>query len=71
MKKGVLMNFAKPSRSLFFNKVAYLRPATLLKNRFQHRCFPVNFAKYLRTTFHRTLLGDIFCSALVLLDRLL
>ena len=32
-----------------------LRPATLLKNRPWHRCFPVNFAKFLRTTFvHNT-----------------
>ena len=28
-----------------------LRPATLLKKRLWHRCFPVNFAKFLRTTF--------------------
>ena len=34
-----------------FNKVAALRPATLLKNRLWHRCFHVNFAKSLRTTF--------------------
>ena len=36
-------------QSLFFNKVAGLRPATLLKKRLWHRCFPVNFAKFLRT----------------------
>ena len=35
--------------SLFFNKVAGLRPATLLKNTLWHRCFPVNFAKFPRT----------------------
>ena len=34
-----------------FNKVADLRPATLLKKRLRHRCFPVNFVKLLRTTF--------------------
>ena len=28
-----------------------LRPATLLKKRLEHRCFPVNFAKFLRTPF--------------------
>ena len=28
-----------------------LRPATLLKKRLSHRCFPVKFAKFLRTTF--------------------
>ena len=26
-------------------------PATLLKKRLWHRCFPVNFAKFLRTPF--------------------
>ena len=55
-KKGVLRNFAKSTgkhlcQSLFFNKVAGLRPATLLKKRLWHRCFPVNFAKFLGTPF--------------------
>ena len=39
------------ARLSFFNKVAILRPATLLKKRVWHRCFPVNFVKYLRTPF--------------------
>ena len=30
---------------------ANLRPATLLTKRLWHRCFPVNFAKFLRTPF--------------------
>ena len=56
MKKYVLKNLAKFAEkhlrsSLFFNKVAGLMPATLLKKRLQHRCFPVNFAKFLRTPF--------------------
>ena len=38
-------------QSLFFNKFAALRPATLLKKRLWHRCFHVNFAKCLRTLF--------------------
>ena len=55
-KKGVLKNFAKvPGKHLFqsfsFNKVAHLRPATLLKKRFWHKCFPVNFAKFSRRPF--------------------
>ena len=33
----------------FLNKVADLRSATLLKKRLWHSCFPVNFAKFLRT----------------------
>ena len=55
-QKGVLRNFAKFTgntcvRVSFFNKVASLRPATLLKKRLWHRCFPVNFTKFLRTQF--------------------
>ena len=38
-------------QSLFLNKVAGVRPATLLKKRLWHRYFPVNFAKLLRTPF--------------------
>ena len=38
-------------QSLFFNKVAGLRRATLLKERLWRRCFPENFAKFLRTPF--------------------
>ena len=37
--------------SLFFNKVADFQPATLFKKKLQHRCYPVNFAKFLRTSF--------------------
>ena len=38
-------------QSLFFNKDANLRPATLLKKRLWHRCFSVKFTKILRTPF--------------------
>ena len=49
-RKSVLRNFAKFTgkhlfQSLFFNKVAGLRPALW------HRCFSMNFAKFLRTPF--------------------
>ena len=55
-KKVVLKNFTKLTgkhlcHNLFFNKDAGLRPATLLKKRLWHRCFPVNFVKLLRTPF--------------------
>ena len=36
------------------------RPVTLLKKRLWHKCFPVNFAKFLRTPFHRTPPDDCF-----------
>ena len=56
MNKSVRRNFAKftgkPLRqSLFLNKVAGMRPATLFKKRLRHKCFPVNFPKFLRTPF--------------------
>ena len=41
-------------QSLFFNKVAGLRPVTLLKKRLWYKSFPVNFAKFLRTLFSQT-----------------
>ena len=34
-----------------FQKVAGLRPGTLFKKRLWQSCFPVNFAKFLRTLF--------------------
>ena len=41
--------------NILFGKVAFkiisLRPATLLKKRLWHKCFPVNFVKFLRTPF--------------------
>ena len=54
--KVVLKNFAKfigkhLCHSLFFNKVAGLRPATLIKKILWHRCFPINFAKFLEHLF--------------------
>ena len=46
-KKGILGNFAKfTGKHLCKSR---LRPATLLKKRFWHRCFPVKFVKFLRT----------------------
>ena len=55
-KEGVLTNLTKFTgkhlcQRIFFNKVAGLSPATLFKNIFWHRCFPVDFAKFLRIPF--------------------
>ena len=61
-KKVVLRNFTKwkgkhVCQSLFFNKVAGLRPANLLKKRLWHRCFPVKFCEIFKNTFfYRTAL---------------
>ena len=55
VRKDLLRNFAKLTgkhlcQSLFFTEVG-LRPATLLKKRLWHKCFPVNFAKIFKTSF--------------------
>ena len=55
-KKRVLRNFTKfiekhLCQSLFFNKVAGVRPAALLTKRLWHKCFAVKFVKFLRTSF--------------------
>ena len=50
IKKGVLWNFVK-----FIG----LRPANLLKKRLWHRCFPVNFTKFLRTPFLQSTSGRL------------
>ena len=65
VRKGVLRNFAKFTwkylrQVLFYNKVAGPEPGTLLKKRLWHICFPMNFAKFQRTPFHRTSLNDCF-----------
>ena len=53
-KEIVLKTFSKFTgkhlrRSLFFNKV--VGPATLLKKRLRHRCFPVNFCEVFKNIF--------------------
>ena len=42
----------------FLNKVAGPKPATLLKKDW-HRCFPVNFAKFIRTPFLQNISGRL------------
>ena len=49
------------ARVSFFDKVAGLWPATLLKERLWHRFLPVNFVKFLRTPFLTEHLRCYFC----------
>ena len=56
VKKGVLKNFANFTEkhlchSLFFNKFAGFQAWNFIKKWLQHKCFPVNFAKFFRTPF--------------------
>ena len=62
-KKGILRNFAKftgknLSQSLFFNKVAGLRPATLFKKETLAQLFSCEFCKFLQNTSGRLFLYD-------------
>ena len=43
-------------QSLYFNKVG---PATLLKQKLRRRCFPMNYAKVLRTPFLQNTSGPL------------
>ena len=59
MKKCVLGNFTKFTgnhlcQSLLFNKVAVLRPATILEKTLWHKCCPVNFAIFQSTFLQNT-----------------
>ena len=63
-----------PVPESLFHKVAGLRPAalkkrpwhrppTLPKKRLCHKCFVVNFARFLRSPFYRTPPGDCSCNS--------
>ena len=65
-KKGIFKNFSKCAgqhlyRRSFLNKIAGVRPTTLLKKRLRHKCFPVNFVKFLEYFLYRTTPGNCFC----------
>ena len=55
-KIGVLKNYANFTgkhlcQSILFKKVASLQTCNFIRKRLQQRCFPVKFAKFLRTPF--------------------
>ena len=73
-KMGVFKYFAKFTgkhlrQSLFFDKVAALRPATLFKKRLWHRPFPTNFPKFLKTPFSHNTSRAYLWSRMTLLLR--
>ena len=51
LKNGVKFKGKHMRRSLFFDRVAVLIPATLLKVRLRQIGFPVNFEQHLKTLF--------------------
>ena len=71
---GVLINYTKFAwkhlrQSLFFNKVAGLRSATLLKKRLLHRWFPVSFVKFIRTPLSQNTSGLLLLESINTLEK--
>ena len=71
IKKGVLRSLANFTakhlcQGLFFNKVAGIRPPTLLKKRLWHNCFPANLAKFISNTFSKEHLWWLLLNNIVL-----
>ena len=74
--KKVLQKFTGKHlcRNHFLNKVTDLQGAPLLKKRLWHRCFPVNFVKFVRKPIlksicERLLLFCHLCSAVIILPK--
>ena len=51
-KKRSSQKFFKNSQENTCARVSSLKPKILLKRRLWHRCFPVNFAKFLKAPEH-------------------
>ena len=58
-KKVFLKSFTNFTGKHLCWKTPGLRNATLLKSKLQHRCFPVKFEKFLRTTFLKSTSGQM------------
>ena len=52
-----------PVLESIFNKVAGLKACNFIKKRLQHRCFPVKFAKFLRTPTLKNICERLFPTA--------
>ena len=74
VRRGVLRNFAKFTRkhmcqAPFFKKCCRQKTCNFIKKRLRHMCFPLNFAKFLRTPFSQNTSGQLFlCDLLLLLS---
>ena len=67
-----LRNFHRkaPVLESLFNKATSLQACNFIKKRLQLRCFPVTFAKFLRTLFLLNTSSDCFCNVLQLTQTL-
>ena len=60
LEKKVFLRISQNSQENTCARVSGLRPATLLKKRLWHRCFPANFVKLSRTPFLQNTSGGWF-----------
>ena len=63
VEQPIRVNFrsSHQRRASFLKKVRGCKPATSLKKRLYHNCFPVNFERFLRTPFYGAHPRDCFC----------
>ena len=58
-----------PVMESLISKVKGLHPATLFRKKLQHKCFTLNFAKFLRTPFYLTPPHDCFWIFILCSDK--
>ena len=59
-----------PLLESLFNKVAGLLACNFIKKRLQHRCFPVNVAKFLRTDILKNICERLFLCLMDFLEQI-
>ena len=57
--------------SVFLNKATWWRLTISVKKALRHRCFLLNFVKFLEHLFYRTIPDDCFCTLSISLHRLI
>ena len=72
-KKHVLKDFYRktPVLESLFNKLAELKACNFIKKRLQHRCFPVKFAKFLRTPILKNICGRLLLKEMNIMNNIL
>ena len=75
-KKKLFLNFCNINRKTplletLFNKVADLQAPNFIKKRPQHRCFPANIAKFLRTVILKNIIERLLLIMLSYLGKAL
>ena len=61
-KIGVFIKVSQIHRKTPVTEALFFRPATLLKMKLWHKCFPVNYTKILRAPFLKNTSGGCFTS---------